>query len=178
MGGRNGQSSEVRANSHCVLVLVTHHPVTPTQPRHKSRKHESHQDRKPRVIPVLPTDHRVPVQVRDVDGPAVLGVFFGEHPADVGPDHAFAGRVGVLKRSGAGGRVLDYICEGIARGVVGGIGRRRRELARTTQVGCTAPSGSKNPIRCPVRTSDSLPFLPFPSHSPRLRLVLTLMVSV
>jgi hypothetical protein len=75
-------------------VEETAAPVTPAQASDQSGEDETHAEDEVEVPPVLPLDNRATVQVGDV-GDTGLATGLDKHPANVGPEKALVGVVGI-----------------------------------------------------------------------------------
>ena len=68
--------------------------ITPPNPRNKSGHDERHQQDEPQVIPVLPPNNGVLVEITNIGDPR-FSAGLDDHPADMGPEEAAVCVVGV-----------------------------------------------------------------------------------
>jgi hypothetical protein len=75
-------------------VYISPTPIAPKQTRNDSGESKTHEEDEPDIPPVLPSDHLILAQVRDVRN-AGSAPGLHDHPANVGPQEAAMSIVGV-----------------------------------------------------------------------------------
>lgn len=91
-------------------VNKSSHPVTPAETGNEAREDHSHEDDGLDVVPVLPDDNRVIVQVGDIGTANSLWVLLHDHPSDMRVEKALANGVWVLV--GIGVSVVSAVISG------------------------------------------------------------------
>jgi hypothetical protein len=87
---KSGVVNKYKARSACIYVSAT--PITPKQTRDHSGDSETHKEDKPDIPAVLPADHFILAEVRDIRN-AGFAPWLHDHPANMGPQEATMGIV-------------------------------------------------------------------------------------